>query len=163
MDFTDEDIDELQLLLPVCTHVLKKWNLNVNESKTEFTHMFLANRGDVDSDGKPLVNNEAWRANKSLGSLLCSTRDIMHRIVLANSAFQTYSKFWLQGPKIPLKKKLLVYDPQVISVLLYNCGSWSVPKHVMTKLDTCQHKHLRRILNIHWPTGVISNMELYRR
>ena len=33
----------------------------------------------------------------------------------------------------------------------------------MSKLDICQRKHLRRILNISWPTGIISNRELYRR
>ena len=58
---------------------------------------------------------------------------------------------------------MLVYEAQVVSVLLYNCGCWSAPKHVLSKLDTCNRKHLRRILNICWPTGVISNKELYRR
>ena len=48
-------------------------------------------------------------------------------------------------------------------VLLYNCGSWAAPKHILTKLDTCHRKHLRRILNIFWPKGVIRNCELYRR
>ena len=108
------------------------------------------------------VDNEPWRTSKSLGSLLCSTRDIKHRIILANSAFQTYSKIWLQGPKIPLRKKLLVYEAQVVSVLLYNCACWSAPKHVLSKLDTCQRRHLRRICNVYWPKGVISNTELYR-
>ena len=61
-----------------------------------------------------------------------------------------------------LKKKLLVYEAQVVSVLLYNCGCWSAPKDVLAKVDVCHRKHLRRILNIYWPT-VISNRELYRR
>ena len=33
----------------------------------------------------------------------------------------------------------------------------------MNKLDACHRRHLRRILNIYWPNGVISNRELYRR
>ena len=102
-------------------------------------------------------------SGKSLGSLLCSTADIKRRIILAHAAFQTYRKLWLQGSKIPLKRKLVVYDAQVISVLLYNCSSWSAPKHVMAKLYTCQRKHFRSICNIYWPKGVISNRELYRR
>ena len=162
-DFIDDNLESLQQLLPTCTRVLEGWNLQVNESKTEFVHLYLASRNDFDGDGNPLIDNEAWRASKSLGSLLCSTRDIKHRIILAHSAFQTYSKIWLKGTKIPLKKKLLVYEAQVVSVLMYNCGSWSAPKHIMSKLDTCQRKHLRTILNICWPTGVISNKELYRR
>ena len=56
-----------------------------------------------------------------------------------------------------------MYESQVVSVLMYNCGSWSAPKHIMSKLNTCQRKHLRTTLNICWPTGVISNKELYRR
>ena len=62
-----------------------------------------------------------------------------------------------------MKRKLTVYDAQVVSVLLYNSSSWSAPQNVMAKLDTCHRKHLRRILNIYWPKGVISNKELYRR
>ena len=34
---------------------------------------------------------------------------------------------------------------------------------MLDKLDVVHRKHLRRILNIHWPHGVISNSELYRR
>ena len=33
----------------------------------------------------------------------------------------------------------------------------------MNKLNTCHRKHLRKICNIYWPKGVISNKELYRR
>ena len=126
-------------------------------------HFHLAGKGELNDDGEPLIDNEAWRACKSLGSLLCSTADIGRRIILANAAFSTFSKLWLCGKKFPLKRKLQVYDAQVVSVLLYNCSSWSAPKHVMTKLDVCHRKHLRRIINIYWPNGVISNSELYRR
>ena len=163
VDFVDDDLENLEQLLPKCTEILSEWDLHVNESKTEFVKLYVANKGDLDNDGKLLTGNEAWRVSKSLGSLLCSTRDIQHRINLAHGAFQTYSKIWLKGTKIPLSKKLHVYEAQVVSVLMYNCGSWSAPKHVLSKLDTCQRKHLRKILNICWPTGVISNRELYRR
>ena len=106
--------------------------VSVNESKTEFVHLFLASQGEVDSGGAPLKDNEPWRSSKSLGSLLCSQADIKHRIILANSAFQTFSKIWLEKSKIPLTKKLLVYEAQVISVLLYNCGCWSALKNVLS-------------------------------
>ena len=71
-----------------------------------------------------------------------------------------FCKLWLQGRQISLKRKLLVYDAQVISVLLHSCSSWSAPNQ---KLNTCHRKHLRRICNVYWPKGVISNVELYRR
>ena len=96
-DFVDNDIERLQAMLPVCTEVFGEWDLHINESKTEFVHFFLAGKDDLDEDGRSLVDGEAWRVSKSLGSLLCSTRDIKHRIVLAHSAFQTYSKIWLRN------------------------------------------------------------------
>ena len=162
VDFVDPDLEPLQELLPQCKDVLSEWNLQVNEAKTEFVHFYVAGKDDVDADGVSLHGNEPWRFCKSLGSLLCSTADISHRIILAHSAFQTYSRLWLRGVKIPLKRKLVVYEAQVISVLLYNSSSWSAPKHVMEKLNVCQRKHLRKICNIYYP-GVISNRELYRR
>ena len=163
VDFVDDNLESLQELLPTCREVLSNWNLHVNESKTEFVHFYLAGKTDFDTDGSPLIDNEAWRMCKSLGSLLCSTADIKRRIGLAHAAFNTFSKLWLQGRKIPLKRRLQVYDAQVVSVLLYNCSSWAAPQHVMEKLNTCHRKHLRTILNIAWPKGVISNVELYRR
>ena len=163
VDFLDDDPQALLELLPTCREALGNWNLFVNESKTEFVHFYLAGKNDLNSDGSPLVDNEAWRMCKSLGSLLCSTADIKRRINLAHAAFNTFSKLWLQGRKIPLERRLRVYDAQVVSVLLYNCSSWAAPQDVMEKLNTCHRKHLRSILNIKWPKGVISNVELYRR
>ena len=125
-------------------------------------HFYVAKKGETDSYGVQLLGNEPWRFCKSLGSLLCSTADIARRIALAQSAFKTYCKIWLRGTKIPLKRKLVVYEAQVLSVLLYNCSSWSAPQCVMEKLNTLHRKHLRHICNIRWP-GVIKNKELYRR
>ena len=51
----------------------------------------------------------------------------------------------------------------MVSILLYNCNSWSATKVMLNKLDVTHRKHLRHILNIKWPTGVISNRALYKR
>ena len=131
VDFADTDLGPLQEFLPKCSEILREWNLNVNEGKTEFVRFYLAGKDDLDDDGVALRGNEPWRTSKSLGSLLCSTADIERRIGLAHGAFRTYSKLWLQGSKIPLKRKLTVYDAQVVSVLLYNCSSWSAPNAIM--------------------------------
>ena len=48
-------------------------------------------------------------------------------------------------------------------MILYNCDSWSVPSDVIESLDVTHRKHLRRVLNVYWPNGTISNTELYRR
>ena len=78
------------------------------------------------------VDNEPWRSSRSLASLLCSQADIKHMTILASSDF---NKISLEESKIPLTKKLLVYEAQVISVLLCNFGCWSAPKNILFKLD----------------------------
>ena len=99
VDFVNEDEDVLLQLLPICKEILKEWNLYVNESKTEFTKVYLAGKDDVDAKGEPLRHREEWRKSKSLVSKLCSKTDILHRCNLGNLAFQNYKKIWMQVSK----------------------------------------------------------------
>ena len=50
----------------------------------------------------------------------------------------------------------------VRAVLLYGCESWRMTKGDEAKLDTFQHKCLRRLLKIYWPI-CMSNEEVRRR
>ena len=165
VDFNNEDEQTLRNMLPIVTEVLREWSLYVNEDKTEFTHIYLADPDERTPNGEKVRANklEPWRNSVTLGSMLCSIKDIQRRITLANAAFATFKKVWLQGPKIPLSKKLIIYEAQVVSVLLYNSGCWAAPLNIIEKIDTCHRKHLRRILNLHWPFGVINNKTLYKR
>ncbi len=125
--------------------------------------MYLARQSEKDTNNQPLANNEPWRSSKSLGSLLCSEKDIQRRRILAEVAFRKFQKVWLFGKKISLERKLKLYDAQVVSVLLYNSNSWCPKKATMDKIDTFHRRHLRTILNIKWPKGMISNNALYKR
>ena len=87
IDDNDEEEDNLRAILPQATAILKEWNLFVNEDKTDFTHVYLARTGEVDSDGNPLSGNEAWRKSITLRSALCSKADIQRRIKLGYAAF----------------------------------------------------------------------------
>ena len=158
--FIDEGLIRLNSTLPVATHDLKEWGLNVNESKTEFAYFFYAEKGQIDSKGKPVQGNELWRTTKKLGSHMCSEYDIQQKCILGNLAFKNYKDVWLQGKRICLPKLIKVYEAMVVSVMTYNCSSWAVPKEVLKKLDVCHRKHLRQILNIKWPQ-TISNKNLY--
>ena len=75
-NFTDEDNKNLEFMLPICKEILEEWNLFVNESKTEFTQIYLAEKNEVDDKGEPLRGREPWRLSISLGSKLCSNEDI---------------------------------------------------------------------------------------
>jgi hypothetical protein len=56
-DFADEDIEKLRTFLLAVKDVLRDWNLQVNESKTEFSIVYLAKQSDRDKNGQPLANN----------------------------------------------------------------------------------------------------------
>jgi hypothetical protein len=161
-DFADEDISVLQELEKYAQHILPQWNLTVNETKTEYQKIYLAKKGDTDEKNQPLINNEPWRSSKSLGSLLCTEKDIASRCTKGEIAFRKYQKVWLMGSKISLDRKLRLYEAQVVSVIMYNANSWSPTKAALHKLDVTHRRHLRAILNIRYP-GQIRNDTLYKR
>ena len=49
----------------------------------------------------------------------------------------------------------------VVPVMLNNCSSWAVTTTLLHKLDACHRSHLRSILGMCWPNGIISNDDLY--
>ena len=103
VDFADEECEPLDSLLQTaCTH-LREWNLLLNESKTEFTHIYLAEATEVGDQGALTQGNKAWHSSKSLGFLLCSSKDIMHRFVLGNLSFRSFWSMWMRGAKILCK------------------------------------------------------------
>ena len=160
VNFLDEEKVRLEFVLPIATHVLKEWNLNVNASKTEFDHFYKALKDEVDEFGKPVKGNEPWRTTKLLGSQLCSRVDIERKCILGNIAFSKFKSVWLQGKRIDLSRLIQVYEAMVVSVMLYNSSSWSATKIFLDKLDVCHRRHLRAILNVKWP-AVIKNKKLY--
>ena len=123
--------------------------------------MYLARTGELDNDGNPLSGNEAWRKSITLGSALCSKADIQRHVNLGYAAFKNYEKKAWSG-KIPLHKRLLLYNALVVLVLIYDSSFWAVPQNVLEKLDIVHRRHLRNILNVKYP-GVISNKNLYQR
>ena len=46
---------------------------------------------------------------------------------------------------------------------MYNSNSWAPTNAALNKLDVTHHRHLRTILNIKWPQGMIRNKTLYKR
>ena len=163
VDFMDTDGDALKALFLTAKDVFSQWNLEINETKTEFVHFRIADRHELMEDGRtPLRGNEEWCSTKLLGSLMCSVKDIGRRCMLGNIAFQTFKKVWLNR-KITLQKKLRVDEAQVVSIIMYNSSCWAAPAGVLEKLNICHRKHLRSIMNIRWPCGIISNATLYKR
>ena len=147
----DRDKDNLTALFATAREIFSEWNLQVNETKTEFVHFRIADRDEFMDDGKtPLRGNEPWCSTKLLGSLMCSVKDVANRCMLGNIAFQNFKKIWMNS-KITVDRKLKVYEAQVVSIIMYNSSCWATPAAVLETLDICHRKHLRAILNIRWP------------
>ena len=53
VDFNDEEEDNFKARLLQATAIHKEWNLFVNEDKTDFTYVYLARTGEVDSHESP--------------------------------------------------------------------------------------------------------------
>ena len=89
-------------MYPTIKEILAKWNLFLNDDKTEFTRFYLAEMNEKNNAGKSIrkLKEEEWRSTKALGSLMCSIKDIQRRCQLANVAFLSLDKCWLQGTKI---------------------------------------------------------------
>ena len=160
-----ENMEELKYIFHTSKKILKEWSLFVNDSKTQFTRVYLEEVGVRDEWGNELRGEEAWRNEMLLGTKLGSEVDVAHRINKANTAFWSFDKLWCQGPKrsqITEERKIRLYDSLVVSVLLYNCCCWAVTQTVLESINVVHRKHLRRILNIYWP-NTISNKALYAR
>ena len=167
INFNNTCLETLQQLFPIVKSVFEEYNLFINPDKTEYVHVYLAEPKPKKKKnvvvGAIYRGDEPWRTHKTLGSLICSEKDIRHRCILGNLAFRKFENVWLKKTKISLIRKLKIYEAQVVSILLYNCNSWAAPAASFNYLDVTHRRHLRTILNIKWPTGFIKNSELYKR
>jgi hypothetical protein len=92
------------------------------------------------TSGKLVASREEWRSI-TVCSMLCNEADIQHRFILGNATFNKYKKAWTN------KKRLMLYEALVVSVLMCNFSCWTAPKAAQDKLDVVHRRHLRTILN----------------
>ena len=94
--------------------------------------------------------------------MLGDKENIARRKTLSNVAFNKLYTIWIRKDKLKLSTRLRLYKTLVKPILLYNCGTWGISKTETEKLDAFHRKHLRRILDIRWPTK-ITNESLYKK
>ena len=140
-----KDVSQVQL-------VLKKYDLLVNNDKTEYTN--------IKREAKK--EDETWRKVKKVGSLLGDEEDINRRKALSTAAMNKMLAIWIRTDKINQARRIKLYRALVRSILLYNCGTWAATKEVEQKLDAFHRKQLKRVLGIKYPTR-ISNKALYQK
>eukprot|EP00117_Sycon_ciliatum_P021388 scpid32601/ scgid1959/ Probable RNA-directed DNA polymerase from transposon BS; Reverse transcriptase len=152
VDFLSSRGTDLQSCLPVIGDTLKQWDLTVNSTKTEFTHI------ERFSD----CIAEEWRLTRKLGSLLGDREDVSRRMQLATGAFQRLWALWVRGSQVRENRRVKLYNAFITPILLYNCSTWGVPSNVIKRLEAFHRRQLRTVVGIKYPQ-VIKNSELYKR
>lgn len=151
-DFRTDNLFLIDLLEAKAPAILSKWNLQMNLSKSEFTHVEKrSNRTD-----------EYWRNVKKLGSLLGDTEDILRRKNLARAALSRMWKLWVNRNRLSESLRIRLYNAYIKPVLLYNCGTWGVTDTVLKALESFHRSQLRRILGVYYPDH-LSNKDVYSR
>jgi hypothetical protein len=138
-------IDHIKETIP---EQLKKYNLHVNEKKTE---EYKVSRNTDDS----------WKTCKYLGSLLDTEKDINRRKGCAITSYNKLNKIF-KNKRVSTEKKVRTFNVYVSSIFLYNSELWTITKSLEQKIDAFQRSLLRKVLDIRWPEK-ISNDDLYTK
>ena len=128
--------------------VLKRYNLEVNVDKTEYT---ILDR-----------NEKSWKNTKKVGTLIGDTEDVQRRKQLSTAVLAKLQNVWVRGDKLKKKTKLKLYRALVKSVLTYNCSTWALTQAEEKKLDAFHRKQLKRVVGIRYPVK-ITNKALYKQ
>ena len=148
VDFIFKSESEAKANLPTISNCLMRWNLQVNETKTEITTVSR--------------ETDSWKKVRKLGSLLDIAEDVDRRKILATTAFNSMYQIWIRRHSIQETRLIRLYNAVVLPILIYNSGTWGLTKGQLHSLETFHRKQLRRLLGIKWDDRV-SNVELYAR
>ena len=98
-----------------------------------------------------------------LGSLLGSTRYVTARCIQDNVTVYSLRKLSSRRTTISMKTRLHLYNAYCVSIILYNCNSWELPKAMLNKPNASHRRHPRSITGKNcWPKHIISNQALYK-
>lgn len=156
-----DDVDIISTSPEYITHteeqappVLGKWDLNINDKKTE--RITLKREAEQDQ--------ESWRKAKKLGTLLGDTEELHRRKQLAAASFHGLERIWCRkkNNKISVDRRLRLYNAYVLPVLTYNSCTWALTQTEQDELDAFHRRQLRKVLGIYHPRK-ISNEALYAR
>ena len=109
--------------------VLKRYNLEINVDKTEYTIL----------DRK----ENSWKNTKKFGTLIGDTEDVQRRKQLSTAALAKLPNVWVRGDKLKKKTKLKLYRALVKSVLTYNCSTWALTQAEETRLSSSNTMNAR--------------------
>ena len=144
VDFICDSLEKAQETVQIAAKVLEKFNLQFNQSKTDYTIYHK----DTDR-----------RKTKRLGTTQDEFAEYQRRKQLAKLALLKYRKIW-KNRYINVKDKMTIYNVYVRSILLYNSSTWVANKSTNTKNDSFHRKQLRTCLDIRYHK-IIKSCNLY--
>ena len=138
-------------------NILRKHNLNVNDTKTEKT---ILQRHKHDKKNK--TTNEPWRETVKLGSKLGDREDMKNRRDLATGSMNKMEAILKTHRTVKIKKRLQLYSALVKSVLMYNCGTWGMSMKDEREMNSFHRRQLRKVLKVKYPT-TMRNKAVYEQ
>ncbi|KAL1267682.1 hypothetical protein QQF64_033045 [Cirrhinus molitorella] len=168
LDFADDlallstNLPNMQSKTDMLNKYAKQAGLNINTSKTQVMCINTIPTASILVNGAPLEFVEDFTY---LGSLISNNnavqKDIRARLGKAQGAFSQLRSIW-SSKQYSLKTKMLLYNSNVKSVLLYGAESWHMVATDMKRLEVFHNRCLRIICQIFWPNK-ISNQQLYKK
>jgi sorting nexin-29 len=146
-DFLADNLIENSMQLVFLKDHLARFNLKLNQDKTDFTILSKSNYNNTKT--------------KKLGSILSDKEDMKYRIILANIAFNKMYKIWINKKHIKLDTKMRLYNACIKPILLYNTSSYGLSILQLKPLMVTHRRHLKRLANIFYPQR-IKNLNLYK-
>ena len=146
MDFGTTDGERLRTLLPTISNKILEWDLKVNDTKTEHTH----------------IERHTDRTTKKLGSLLGDAEDMLRRQQLATVAFGKLWTLWIRRSLVSESFRIRLYNAFVLPVLCYKWATSVPTKQQLSRIEAFHRKQLRALIGIVFPNR-IRNERLYER
>ena len=160
---------------------LKKYNLMVNETKTEQYQIPRPHPDPLPLDlnsaldqndirwsaldwitnaKQPTPVNKDWKKCKLLGSLLDASADITRRKMIALEHMKTFKNIF-NSHKLKTVTKVRTFNTYVATIFLYNSETWTITQTLENQIDSCHRRLLREAIGVHYPK-IITNEEIYR-
>jgi hypothetical protein len=134
--------------------------LRISIKKTQVLKINVKQNGPLKIKGQNLEEVETFTY---LGSKVNirggAEEDVKVRIGKARAVFSMLSKIW-KSKALTTATKLIIFNSNVKSVLLYGSETWKTTKETTSKIQVFINTCLRRTLNVWWPNK-ISNEDLW--
>nr|CCA18132.1 hypothetical protein PITG_00382 [Albugo laibachii Nc14] len=80
------------------------------------------------------AHDTQWHSIPGFGTILGDHEKVAHRKHLANRAFSKFWKLCIRPRTVAADLRVRLYNMHILSILLYNCGTWALTEQELTQL-----------------------------